>query len=100
MEKYNDLYKNLFGILIRRGIALEVNTSGLRKKINRPSPTYELLKLYKETGGELVTVGSDAHNTSDIYSGIPHICERLAAIGFKYISVVKDKKLTQRKIGV
>ena len=98
MEKYNDLYKKLFKILIHRGIALEVNTSGLRKKINQLSPSYELLKLYKETGGELITVGSDAHNTSDIYSGIPYACERLLNLGFKYISIVRDKKLTQVKI--
>lgn len=96
--KYTDLYKKLFSIMIHRGIALEVNTSGLRKKINQPSPPYELLKLYKETGGELITVGSDAHNTSDIFSGIPHIYERLLALGFKYISTVKGKKLCQKKI--
>ena len=100
MEKYNDLYRQLFKILIHRGIALEVNTSGLRKKINQLSPPYELLKLYKETGGELITAGSDAHNTSDIYSGIPYACERLFALGFKYISTVKDKKLVQKKIEI
>jgi len=100
MKKYNDLYKKLFKILIHRGIALEVNTSGLRKKINQPSPPYDLLKLYKETGGELITVGSDAHSTSDIFGGIPHIYKRLHALGFKYISTVKDKKLVQRKIEI
>ena len=100
MEKYNDLYKKLFKILIHRGIALEVNTSGLRKKINQPSPPYNLLKLYKETGGELLTVGSDAHNISDIFSGIPHTYGRLLDLGFKYISTVKDKKLIQRKIEI
>jgi len=98
MEKYNDLYIKLFKILIHRGIALEVNTSGLRKKINQLSPPNDLLKLYKETGGELITVGSDAHNTSDIFSGIPYTYERLLSLGFKYISVIKDKKLTQIKI--
>jgi len=100
MEKYNDLYIKLFKILIHRGIALEVNTSGLRKRINQTSPSYKLLKLYKETGGELITVGSDAHNTTDIYSGIPHIYERLHAFGFKYITTVKDKKLVQKKIEI
>ena len=93
--KYTDLYKKLFGILIHRGIALEVNTSGLRKRMNQPSPTYDLIKLYRETGGELITVGSDAHNTTDIFSGIHHIYKRLLSFGFKYITTVKDKKLVQ-----
>ena len=100
MRKYTDLYKKIFKIIIQRGIALEINTSGLRKKINQPSPTYDLLKLYKETGGELITAGSDAHNTTDIFSGIPHIYERLLSLGFKYISVIKDKKLVQKKIEI
>jgi histidinol-phosphatase (PHP family) len=98
--KYTDLYKKLFSLMIHKGIALEVNTSGLRKKINQPAPPYDLLKLYRETGGELITVGSDAHNTSDIYSGIPHIYERLKAIGFRYITTIKDKKFVQRKIEI
>jgi len=98
LQKYTDLYIKLFSILIHRGIALEVNTSGLRKKINQSSPPYVLLQLYKETGGELITVGSDSHNTTDVYSGIPYIYERLRTLGFKYITTVKDKKLVQTKL--
>jgi len=100
LNKYTDLYKKLFSILIHRGIALEVNTSGLRKKINQPSPPYALLKLYKETGGELITLGSDSHNATDVFSGIPYIYERLQTLGFQYITTVRDKKLVQRKIGI
>ena len=100
LSKYTDLYKKLFSIIINRGIALEVNTSGLRKKINQPSPPFVLLKLYKETGGELITIGSDSHNTIDIFSGIQYVYERLHALGFRYISTVKDKKLIQRKIEI
>jgi histidinol-phosphatase (PHP family) len=98
MEKYGDLYKKLFHILTERGIALEVNTSGLRKPINRTDPPFDLLKLYKETGGELITVGSDAHKVKDIYSGIPQVYEKLRLLGFGYITAVKNKKLAQVKI--
>jgi histidinol-phosphatase (PHP family) len=98
LNKYTDLYKKLFSILIQRGIALEINTSGLRKKINQSSPPYVLLQLYKEIGGELITVGSDSHNTTDVYSGIPYIYGQLKNLGFNYITTVKDKKLVQIKI--
>jgi len=100
MKKYDDLYRKLFEILIRRGIALEINTSGLRKTINQPSPSFELLELYKSAGGELITVGSDAHNIGDIFSGAEYVYGRLSEIGFKYISIVKDKKLVQVKIEI
>lgn len=93
IRKYTDIYRRLFGIIIGRGIALEVNTSGLRKKINEPSPSFELLKLYKSMGGELITVGSDAHNPIDIGSGIDYTYEKLRQLGFRYICEIKEKKL-------
>lgn len=100
MKKYDDLYRKLFKILIHRGIALEVNTSGLRKIIKQPSPSFDLLELYKSVGGELITVGSDAHNIGDIFRDVEYTYQRLSEIGFKYISVVKDKKLVQVKIEI
>ncbi|MCL2157979.1 MAG: histidinol-phosphatase HisJ family protein [Oscillospiraceae bacterium] len=99
MEKYADLYQKLFKIMIARGIALELNTSGMRKKIKQPSPSYALLKLYKSVGGELITLGSDAHKMQDIFSGIAEAQEQLRELGFGYISAVKNKKLVQIKNG-
>jgi len=96
--KYYDLYIKLYKIIIQRGIALEVNTSGLRKSIKQPSPSYELLELYKNTGGELVTVGSDAHRPRDIAFGIADVYERLKSLGFGYITTVKNKKPAQVKL--
>ena len=100
LKKYGDLYKKLFKIIIGRGIALEVNTSGLRKPINRPCPPFDLLKLYRETGGELVTAGSDAHKAPDIFSGIPLVYERMRSLGFEYITAVENKKLAQKRIKI
>ena len=100
LKKYYDLYKKLLSLLIHRGIALEVNTSGLRKKINATSPSFDILEIYKALGGELITVGSDAHNLSGIFGGITYTYECLLKLGFKYISVIKDGKLKQVKIEV
>ena len=100
LKKYYDIYKKLFSILIHRGIALEVNTSGLSKRINATSPSFDLLELYKSMGGELITVGSDAHNLTNIYSGIAYTYECLLKLGFKYICIIKDKKLEQIKIEI
>jgi histidinol-phosphatase (PHP family) len=98
LRYYSDLYIKLFKILIHRGVALEVNTSGLRNGMRQPSPPYDLIKLYKETGGELITAGSDAHSPADVFSGIEHIYKYLHETGFKYITAVENKKLIQKKI--
>lgn len=98
LRKYYDLYRKLFKILIERGIALEVNTSGLRKKVNVTFPSFNLVQIYKNMGGELITVGSDAHSLPDIYSGIDYALARLEQIGIKYISIIRNGKIGQVKI--
>ena len=47
--------------LIDNGKALEVNTAGLKKGLPWPNPHMEILKRYRALGGELITIGSDAH---------------------------------------
>jgi histidinol-phosphatase (PHP family) len=34
--------------------------SGLRQQMAEPMPNFEILKLYKDLGGEIITIGSDA----------------------------------------
>ncbi len=57
MEKIRAVYQTL----IERDMALELNVSTLWKGLGIAMPTLELLKLYKDVGGKLITVGSDAH---------------------------------------
>jgi histidinol-phosphatase (PHP family) len=52
--------------LVEKGIALEVNTWGLRKGRAEGSPTAGILKAYRDAGGEYVTMGSDAHCARDV----------------------------------
>jgi len=104
VRKYYGLYKDVFKILIRRGIALEVNTSGLSKEnFNMTMPSYELLKIYKDMGGELLTMGSDSHKLeqlADIRERFGIVYQELLNIGFKYITTMKDKKFEQIKIEI
>lgn len=56
---------------IKRQMPVEINTSGLRQAPRLTYPGREVLKLYKELGGEQVLVGSDAHDPADLGGGIP-----------------------------
>ncbi|MCL1950276.1 MAG: histidinol-phosphatase HisJ family protein [Turicibacter sp.] len=56
-----DLIKTTFKELIHQGKGIEINTSGYRYKLDHTLPTLDFLKLYKELGGEILTLGSDAH---------------------------------------
>jgi len=48
---------------IKRNIGIELNTSGMRSDVKEIFPSIHVLKLYRELGGEIVTVGSDSHST-------------------------------------
>ena len=78
--------------LVEKGIALEVNTSGLRQGLGETMPGLELLKRYYAQGGRLVTLGSDAHCTEDLGKGIDQGMELLKAAGFREFAVYEKRK--------
>lgn len=64
-EDYKDLVVAIFECLIAKGKGLEINTSGV-DRCGDFLPGLDYLKLFKEKGGEIVTVGSDAHNANRV----------------------------------
>lgn len=96
-NKYADRFEIIFKKLISKNIALEVNTSGLRKS-DITMPGREPLALYKDCGGELITIGSDAHSVDDIGKGIIETADMLRELGFKSQCIVRDGKLTQTEL--
>lgn len=91
-EKKGEYFEPILKKIVEKGIALEVNTSGLRQGLGETLPDLELIKRYKELGGELVTVGSDAHYLRDLGSNVADAIEMLKALGFKYITAFKERK--------
>jgi histidinol-phosphatase (PHP family) len=77
----------ILGDVIRQGLALEINTSGLRQAVREPYPGVELLGMYARLGGKSVIVGSDAHRVSDLGAGLSEAREMAAQAGLEVISL-------------
>ena len=92
---FADVLDAILETLIRKEIALEVNSAGYPYKLNQPHPSYEVLTRYHELGGRLLTIGSDAHITKNIASHFDIIEERLKAIGFEAYTVFINRKPKQ-----
>ncbi len=90
-DDYRDIFETLLRLLIEKGKGIEINTSGI-SKIGYPHPHIEALKLYRQLGGEIITVGSDAHQKENIGYGFPQAEELLKEIGFHYYTVYKERK--------
>ncbi len=78
--------------LIQNGIALEVNTGGLRSSLHAANPAAWILERYRKMGGSLLTIGADAHKPSDAGAGIRQALEDLCDLGFSQIAIYKKRK--------
>lgn len=81
-----ELIDTLLREMISRGVALEINTHGLRNWYARVSPPHWVLARYRELGGELVTIGSDAHRAVDVGAGVREAAELALHYGLRPVS--------------
>ena len=79
--------------LIRRGIALEINTAGLRKGLAYPHPYPDVMRRFRELGGTRLALGSDAHQAEDIGAGFETALSYLRSFGFgeENLTVMRNK---------
>lgn len=95
---YYDIFDELFKMIIPEGKGIEINTGSLYKNMRYPHPHPEILKLYKERGGEIITVGSDAHFADKVGYGFDAARNMLIQYGFKYYCTFQDRKPVFHKI--
>lgn len=95
---YMDTIEEILKLLIANGKALEVNTSGYRQGIGKSFPDAQLIKLYRQMGGELVTIGSDAHRAEDVGADMEVAMDMLLDIGFEYFAFYSKREPVMLKI--
>ena len=95
---FKNIIDEILKTLIEHGKGIEINTSGFRYGLNQTHPQTEILKRYKELGGEILTVGSDAHKASDISADFDKAYEIIKSVGFNYITLFEKQKPRFEKI--
>lgn len=89
--KYKDTIAEIFKVQIKNGRGIEVNTSTTKDVLGRTMPQFELIKLYKDVGGEIITIGSDAHCVEYIGYNYTFAREQILNAGFKFITVYENR---------
>ncbi|MBR2044853.1 MAG: histidinol-phosphatase HisJ family protein [Agathobacter sp.] len=97
-EKYADIIDEILRTLIAKGKGLELNTAGFKYGLGHAHPTTEILKRYKELGGEIITLGSDGHAPEQIAWDFEKAPSILEEAGFKYFTVFHNRKAEFKKI--
>ena len=91
LERFGAKIERLLRTVIDKGRGIELNCSGLRDE-SGPFPSEEILLLYRSLGGEIVTLGSDAHSPEQAGRGIAEGAAMLRRIGFDRVAVFRARK--------
>ena len=78
--------------LSENGKALEINGSGIRQGAGMTFPTAKYAKMFRDVGGEMITLGSDAHYAKDVGAGIYEAAKEVKAAGFDKVVYFKERK--------
>ena len=89
-NNYKEIIHEILKTLIAKGKGIEVNTSGLKN--NLLFPKLEILQMYKDLKGEIITVGSDSHNYDRVGENIESTYNLLKDMGFKYVFTFENRK--------
>lgn len=94
MTRYLHIIDEILRTLIKNGKGIEINTSGLRQSYGKMFPGADIVRRYRELGGEILTIGSDAHCTADLGKGIEEGIKAAKDAGFDRIAVFKNRRPT------
>jgi histidinol-phosphatase (PHP family) len=91
LPRYESELRDLFKLFAEKGIGLEAN-------VGNKLPDPAIYKLFRGCGGEIVTIGSDAHRVSAVGKNIKDGTDLVRAAGFGYIAAFENRKVRYEKI--
>ncbi|MBQ9930799.1 MAG: histidinol-phosphatase HisJ family protein [Firmicutes bacterium] len=88
-----ELREDILRNLAERGKGIEINTSSYRYKMGRrTTPTLDILKTFKKVGGEVITIGSDAHYPEHVGDHHADAVALAKEAGFRYVATFRERK--------
>ncbi|MFV0254799.1 MAG: histidinol-phosphatase HisJ family protein [Erysipelotrichaceae bacterium] len=97
-EQCYKIIKEILKIVIAKGKGIELNTSSFHYKLADFMPDLRIWQMYKELGGEIITIGSDSHKAERLADHFEVGFKMLKQIGFTHYSTFKKGKVTQNLI--
>ena len=90
--RYQDILDEILRTIISKGCGIQLNTGGFHYGLGEPNPCRAVLKRYHQLGGEIITVGADAHTPDKIAYDFDKAFAILKDCGFRYYTSFKDRK--------
>ena len=93
---YADIIDEILRVLIDKGKGLDVNSKALYGNSNppfeNPNPCLKIIRRYKELGGRIITLGSDAHRPEDVAGAFERLTQMVKSCGFTSYCTFSDRE--------
>ncbi|MBN1954161.1 MAG: histidinol-phosphatase HisJ family protein [Anaerolineae bacterium] len=93
LRPHEDRVRRALRTVAERGKGVEVNTSYRRKGGGEPGPSVQMLRWFREEGGEIVTIGSDSHAPGDVGADFARALAMVRAAGFERLATFARRQL-------
>ena len=90
--RYQDILDEILRTLISKGVGIELNTGGYHYGLGEPNPCTAIICRYRQLGGEIITIGADAHTPDKIAYSFDKASAVLKECGFEYYTVFRERK--------
>lgn len=91
-NRYQDILDEILRRLISKGVGIELNTGGYYYGLGEPNPCIAVLRRYRQLGGEIITIGSDAHTPDKIAGSFDIAADVLSECGFTYYTSFRNRR--------
>ena len=97
-QKYREIIDEILRSLIKKDIGLEINTGGYKYGLGVPNPYKDVILRYRELGGKIITLGSDAHDPQFLAYEFDRVYALLEECGYHSYYIFHNR--TPEEIGL
>lgn len=92
---WEDWVRPVWQACIETGIGIEINTAPLRRGVPEVHPGPAMLRWYREMGGEILTLGSDAHQPDHVGWALEDAVDLARAAGFERVAIFEGRQVVR-----
>ncbi|MBE6014076.1 MAG: histidinol-phosphatase HisJ family protein [Lachnospiraceae bacterium] len=97
-SEFGDILDSILERIIEKGHGIELNTAGFYHNTDHPNPHEDVIRRYRQLGGDIITIGADAHGTQHIGYGFNKARDILLDCGFSYYTIFENRQPVYKSI--
>lgn len=97
-QAFSDEIDEILKKVIHMGKGIEMNMGGFKYGLGFCNPHPDVIRRYRELGGEIITVGADAHRPEHAAFDFEKAGDILRSCGFRYYAEYRNRKPIFRQV--